>query len=151
MEESRRLIVRVAALNEYQVQSAEFVDVVNLDSRSCSCHKWDVIGIPCCHVVAAMKARNMNPYDYCERWYFTSTYQKTYSDVIHATRDRKQWEQQIVTGRVLPPMASKQLGRPKKSRIQVEDRLRQRRVVTCSSCGERGHNRGSCKNPSVQQ
>ena len=84
------LMVRVAALNEYQVQSAEFVDVVNLDSRSCSCRKWDVIGIPCCHAIAAMKARNMNPYDYCEQWYLTITYQKTYNAIIHAIHDRKQ-------------------------------------------------------------
>ena len=139
-------MVWVAALNEYQVQSVEFVDVVNLDRRSCSCRKWDVIGIPCCHAVAAMEALNMNPYDYCEQWYLTSTYQKTYNDIIHATRDRKQWEQHIITGRVLPPLASKQPGRLKKSRIRVENRHRQRRVVTYSCCGERGHNHGSCKN-----
>ena len=39
IDKSRRLMVRVAALNEYQVQSAEFVDIVNLDRRSYSCSK----------------------------------------------------------------------------------------------------------------
>lgn len=102
---------------------------------SFSCRKWDVIGIPCCHVIAAMKARNMNPYEYYEYWHLTGMYQKMYSDVIHATRDRKQWEQHL-TGRVIPPLASKQLGRPKKNKIRVEDQHRKRRVITCSCCRE---------------
>ena len=51
MEESRMLHVRIAGLTEFQVQSAEYVDAVNLKRRSCLCHKWEVVGIPCCHVV----------------------------------------------------------------------------------------------------
>ena len=69
MEESRRLHICVAGLVEFQVQSGEYVDVVNLECRSCSCHRWEVMGIPCSHAVAAMKVRNIDPYDYSEHWY----------------------------------------------------------------------------------
>lgn len=93
MEESCRLHVRIVCLIELQVQSAEYIDVVNLEYGSRSCRKWEVMGVPCLYVVAAMKVRNIDLYDYCEHWYHTGLYQRTYNKVIHATRDRKQWEQ----------------------------------------------------------
>ena len=104
------------------------------------------MGIPCCHALAAMKVRNLNPYDYVEDCYLTNTYRASYSKVKHATRDSRQWEH-TSNETVLPPRATKQPGRPKKNRIRVEDRNRQRRVVTCSNCRRRGHNRKSCRNP----
>lgn len=93
MEESRRH----AGLVEFQVQSAEYVDVVDLVRGTFTCHKWEARGIPCSHVVAGMKVRNLNPYDNYKYWYLTSMYQTTcmyqttYNEVIHVTRDRKQW------------------------------------------------------------
>lgn len=66
--------VRVAGLVEFQVQSAEYVDVVDLERRTFTCHKWAEMGIPCSHVVAGMKVRNLNTYDYYEYWYLTSMY-----------------------------------------------------------------------------
>lgn len=148
MDEARRLHVRVAGIVEFQVQSAEYVDVVDLERKSCTCRKWEILGIPCCHAIAAMKMRNYDPYEFCEHWYFASTYRTTYSEVIHATRDSKQWEHTAEL-RVIPPMSSKQPGRPKKNRIRTEDIGRVRRAVTCSNCKGRGHNRGSCRNPPV--
>ena len=56
----------------------------------------------------------------------------THSEVLHATRDHKQWEH-TSDKRVLPPRATKQPGRPKKNRIRIEDCGRQRWVVTCGN------------------
>ena len=144
-EEARRLHVRVDGLEEFQVQSASFVDVVYLDRWTCTCRKWKIIEIPCSHAIVGMRLRNKNPYDFCEDWYLASKYQSTYKEDIHATRDSKQWEH-ISDERVLLPLSSKQLERPRKKRIRTEDRYRERRVVTCSHCHERGHNRASCRN-----
>ncbi|RWR87935.1 hypothetical protein CKAN_01689900 [Cinnamomum micranthum f. kanehirae] len=146
VEESLQLHVRVAGPIEFQVQSAEFVDVVDLERRTCTCRKWEIMGIPCSHSLASMKMRNLNPYDFVEDWYLTTTYRTTYNEVLHATRDSRQWEH-TSDEKVLPPCATKQPGRPKKNRVHVEGRNRQRRVVTCSNCKERGHNRHSCRNP----
>ena len=65
-EESFRVHVRVAGLVEFQVQFAEFIDVVDLDKRKCTCRKWEFLGIPCSHALAAMQMRKLNPYNFCE-------------------------------------------------------------------------------------
>lgn len=151
MEESHRLHARAVGLVEFQVQSGEYVDVVNLKCRSFSCRRWEVMGIPLSHAVAAMKVQNIDPYDYCEHWYHTPMYQMTYSEVLHATRNRRQWES-CSCEHILPPLASKHPGRQKKNRVWVEDRNHVRRVVTYSNYKEMGHNQGTCRNPlAVQQ
>ena len=124
------------------------MDVVYLEWKTCTCRKWQILGIPCCHALTSMKVRNYDPYSFCELSYSVSTYHRTYSEVLHATRDIKQWEHTCDV-RVLLPRATKQPGRPKKNRIRTEDRGRQRRVVTCSNCKGRGHNCGGCHNPLV--
>lgn len=112
MEETRRVHVRVAGLVEFQVQSAEYVDVVDLDRRKCTCRKWEILGLPCCHALASMKVRNYDPYEFHEHQYLSSVYRTTYNEVLHATRDSKHWEDTIQEI-VLPPRATKQPGCPK--------------------------------------
>ena len=120
MEEAHRVHVLVAGLVEFQVQSVEYVDVVDLDQRICRCWKWEILGIPCCHALAAMKVRNYDPYKFCEHWYLSRMYRLTYSGLIHATLDNKQWEHTSDV-RVLPPRATKQPGYPRKKRLRNED------------------------------
>lgn len=43
--------------------------VVNLGDKSCSCRKWDLSGIPCCHAVACMWFNNYIPEDYVSPYY----------------------------------------------------------------------------------
>jgi hypothetical protein len=43
--------------------------VVNLIERTCACRKWDLTGIPCCHVIAAIYYNQANPEDYVAHWY----------------------------------------------------------------------------------
>ena len=86
-EEFRRLHVHVAGLVEFQVQSAEFIDVVHLDQGTCTCRQWQILGIPCSHAIAAMQLRNKCPYDFYEHWFLAATYRLTYNEVLHATRD----------------------------------------------------------------
>lgn len=48
--------------------------VVNLSERSCSCRKWDLTGIPCCHGVACMWHNNYAPEDYVSIHYRCCVY-----------------------------------------------------------------------------
>jgi len=33
---------------------------VNIDTQECTCRKWMLSGIPCCHALAAMRFLNLN-------------------------------------------------------------------------------------------
>ena len=81
-EEAQRLHVHVAGLVEFQVQSANYVDIVHLDRRTCTCRKWEVLGIPCSHAITSIRVRKYNPYDFCDNWYLTSVLQAMYNKVI---------------------------------------------------------------------
>ncbi|KAJ8624324.1 hypothetical protein MRB53_032854 [Persea americana] len=87
----------------------EYVDVVLLDKHSCTCQKWDVLGILCSHALAVIEARGLDPYDFCQHWFSRDTYRQTYSHVLHATRDIRQWEERSNV-RVLPPHVRRQPG-----------------------------------------
>jgi hypothetical protein len=42
---------------------------VNMGKRICSYNFWELIGIPCKHVVVAMGKRGQNPKDFVSDWY----------------------------------------------------------------------------------
>ena len=44
---------------------------VNLPSRSCTCRKWDLSGIPCRHAVSAIRENGMEVDDYISDYYLT--------------------------------------------------------------------------------
>ncbi|XXG59581.1 hypothetical protein AAC387_Pa04g1641 [Persea americana] len=143
-EDARRLGVRPASQYEYQVHFAQYIDVVHLDLRSCSCRRWDVLGIPCSHAMAAIQMSGVHPYDYCEHWFSSDVYRSTYNDIVHAIRDIGQWEVQSNMP-ILPPHARWQAGQPKKNRTRTK--VRQKWQVTCSNCRQIRHNRKRCRYP----
>ncbi|XP_022634759.1 uncharacterized protein LOC111241397 [Vigna radiata var. radiata] len=50
---------------------------VDLDTHECSCRKWMISGIPCCHAVAAMHYINLDPDTFIPTWFMKSTYEET--------------------------------------------------------------------------
>ena len=47
---------------------------VDLDSRSCICRKWDLCGIPCCHVVSCTFFLRKNVEDFVDDCYRREAY-----------------------------------------------------------------------------
>ncbi|XXG73317.1 hypothetical protein AAC387_Pa07g2258 [Persea americana] len=130
-EHASRLGVRATRPTEIKVHSSEYVDVVHLDRRSCTCRRWELLGIFCSHAVATLKMRGLDPYDYCEQWFTSDMYKRTCNFVIHGRRDMNQWDVRAGS-HVLPPHGKRQAGRPKKNRIRIEDCGKNK--VTCSRC-----------------
>jgi len=48
---------------------------VNVDAQHCSCRKWLLMAILCCHAIAAMNFINMNVEDYIQIWFRRSIYE----------------------------------------------------------------------------
>jgi hypothetical protein len=42
---------------------------VNLLKKTCACKKWDLTGIPCCHVVSSIWDHRKNPEDFVSSYY----------------------------------------------------------------------------------
>ena len=45
IEEAYRVHIHVAGLVKFQVQSAKYVEVVDLEWRTCICSKWEILGL----------------------------------------------------------------------------------------------------------
>jgi hypothetical protein len=70
-----------------------------------------------------------------------------------ALQDKSEW-QKVEATKILPPIYEKRVGRPPKSRrkqpqeVQGKNRPKLSKhgiIMHCSYCGDKGHNRASCK------
>ncbi|XP_047173523.1 uncharacterized protein LOC124841314 [Vigna umbellata] len=89
--------------------------VVDLDKVECSCRKWTLTRITCCHALAAMNVLNINGEDYVSNWFRRATYQETYIPMIYPVNGHHLWEMTYHPN-VLPPPKRVLPGRPKKKR-----------------------------------
>ncbi|KAL4577821.1 hypothetical protein LXL04_013935 [Taraxacum kok-saghyz] len=146
----------------YQV-SAPCMDqcVVDVPAGTCSCNRWELTGIPCKHAIAAIwdMGRNNENVGIPETWvhqtYWLETWKEMYSFKIEPINGRSMWEKSLCPTTLLPPKHHVQVGRPKKKRkksaMELQDMVKGDRVsrsqksVTCSKCGNIGHNARSCK------
>jgi hypothetical protein len=140
--------------NKFQV--AHFVNgqqfIVDTKKKSCTCNFWDLVGIPCRHVVAALGLSSENPIDFVDECYSRDKYAKCYGFAVSAINGVDMWPKppEGVEENILPPMYKNGPGRPRKLRIREvgEEGARRRRkgvVYFCTKCNKPGHNAGSCK------
>ncbi|XP_057417051.1 uncharacterized protein LOC130711447 [Lotus japonicus] len=54
----------------FEVTNGTWKYAVNLDAKSCACRRWDLTGIPCCHVVACIWYNNTRPEDFVDPYYW---------------------------------------------------------------------------------
>ena len=136
--------------------------VVNLKELSCTCRKWLITAIPCCHAVTAIKHMKKSPEDYIPVCFRKQTYEECYSHMIFPPKGEKMRKITRYPD-VLPPLEKKRTGRPKKKRTkdvnEKEDEANKKAklsnttpatvtrkgiVMTCSKCGQKGHNKTKC-------
>jgi len=124
---------------------------VNIDKRDCTCRKWAISGMPCCHALTAMKFLNLNGEDFMSDWFRKTTYEETYNSIIYPINGQQAWERTPYPD-VFPPKKRVMPGRPKKKRrleaweIKKDDtQLRKGGYKKrCTVCRGVGHNRTFC-------
>ncbi|XP_017423485.1 uncharacterized protein LOC108332682 [Vigna angularis] len=77
--------------------------VVDLSNHTCSCYFWDLIGIPCRHVVAAIHYKLENPEDYVHHYYKKHAYETCYGPQIIPINGQQLWPTSDSTT-LLPPI-----------------------------------------------
>ena len=137
----------------YQVRArGEDQFVVDINRRTCGCNKWQLVGIPCVHGMAAILSTNHNPMDFIHFRYKKEAFIHAYTPVIYGINGPKMWPKSNEAPLECPDFR-KQRGRPKKKRnlqpdeVRIGNTSKLRRnyiVVKCTKCGKAGHNRATC-------
>jgi len=125
--------------------------IVDLTNHSCTCYFWDLVGIPCRHVVAAINYRVEQPSDYVHAYYKREAYEACYGSPISPINGQQLWPKSNGP-QILPPIFKTPPGRPRKLRRREPDedvshsRLGKKHLrMKCSNCGQFDHNIRSCK------
>ena len=145
--------------------------LVDLETRTCSCHVWQSSGYPCEHAVAIIMALKRNPQLYSKAFFTLESYCKSYKNaILHPlARDYSQplvWPSELgEDGKIdgddgdvsepegnsmLPPRTCRPTGRPKKRRIRSTGESetptdRQHRQNRCRRCRGLGHSKRTCR------
>ncbi|XP_056698676.1 uncharacterized protein [Spinacia oleracea] len=126
--------------------------VVDLEAKTCSCRKWNMLGYPCCHAVACIYFLNKEAEDFVEDCYKRETYLKAYAGSIPPIDGERYWPR--VEYGLDPPPIKIGPGRPRVNRRKdpMEDPKKPGTLqrtgmeMTCSICHVKGHNKRRCPN-----
>ncbi|KAD3066829.1 hypothetical protein E3N88_34709 [Mikania micrantha] len=109
--------------DQYQVSGKlNHQRVVDLREKNCSCRRWEITGLPCCHAVASIwfMASNGQKVGVLESWvhpvYTLQRWKDVYSFKIMPINGRSLWEKTHVPTTLAPPKHHNQVGRPKRAR-----------------------------------
>ncbi|RYR13129.1 hypothetical protein Ahy_B04g070283 isoform D [Arachis hypogaea] len=129
--------------------------VVDLLAGTCSCRFWDLSGMPCSHACSAIFEKGDNPEEYCSNYYSPTAYLAIYGKSIAPINGENMWPK-VNCDNIIPPIFRVKHGRPRMVWIREPDENRSQTKykrtgtsVTCSNCGQYGHNRRHCPNPIV--
>ncbi|KAL6560408.1 hypothetical protein OROGR_003967 [Orobanche gracilis] len=122
------------------------VQIVKLKENFCSCQKWQIMGFPCSHVMAACQSCCLDYTTLVQKWYSITTYEMSWKPQFHPIPDQAYWP--APGEMILVPcdsMKRTKKGRPKSTRLHNEMDVRESRgSVRCSTCKEEGHNKKTC-------
>nr|XP_016458495.1 PREDICTED: uncharacterized protein LOC107782161 [Nicotiana tabacum] len=113
--------------------------IVCLESKKCSCGKFQLDELPCAHALATLRHRNETYENYCSPYYTKESLLHMYEIPVNPLPDESKWNvsQHIFDEVVNPPTGEKrQPGRPQKERYKTYDELKSKKYkVSCDNCG----------------
>ncbi|XP_020274589.1 uncharacterized protein LOC109849188 [Asparagus officinalis] len=117
------------------VELMEKREVLNMENRTCTCRRGQLIGLPCRHAAEVIgEMRNARWSDYVDPAYYISNYKLAYQNVIAAMPAKEEGQNIPLDYKVSPPHATRPRGRPKKQRVS-------KRRHHCSRCGGMVHHK----------
>ncbi|KAA0062580.1 MuDRA-like transposase [Cucumis melo var. makuwa] len=101
------------------LQHLDKEEVVNLQTKECTCKEFQAEQLPCSHAIAAARDRNINVYSLCANYYTNECLLAAYAEAVYPVGNQSDWKtsEDYVHMTVLPPKVVKRVGRPKKKRI----------------------------------
>ncbi|XP_040948664.1 uncharacterized protein [Gossypium hirsutum] len=138
--------------NGCELRKGRYQYTVDLSQSICSCRSWQISGILCAHACAAMYHLGLQLDDYLNECHHIKTYKKAYSFPMQPINGPHDWPKTGIE-LALPPIERKMPGRPKKNRRIAKDEPKRLKpdhlsrkglLMTCTQCGQHGHNKGFC-------
>lgn len=87
---------------------------VNLEKKTCTCRKWNLRGIPCCHAISCIFFLHMEAEAFVDECYLRATYLKAYNGSIPPCEGERHWP--AIEYPLQPPPIKIGPGRPRKNR-----------------------------------
>ncbi|KAL8508945.1 hypothetical protein ACS0TY_016224 [Phlomoides rotata] len=120
----------------FEVSSIPSVNV-NLNSRTCSCHQWQISGFPCAHAVAVIRRHCNSVFSHVSDCFFTTKFRECYMHDLHPIPDTQKFEYPPnLEKKILPPTLKRTPGRPKTKRIPSYGEFPKRKKKCCERCGK---------------
>ncbi|KAK1384326.1 putative Short-chain dehydrogenase-reductase B [Heracleum sosnowskyi] len=141
---------------EFEIVSTERTNIVHIQTRVCSCHRWQLYGLPCAHAAAALISCGQNAQLFADHCFTVHSYRETYSQIIYPIPDKCMWKELgdgtegggvSLDNAIRAPKIRRPPGRPKKKVLRVESLKRPKRVVQCGRCRMLGHSQKKCTLP----
>ncbi|KAL8125142.1 hypothetical protein AgCh_012716 [Apium graveolens] len=141
---------------EFEIVSTERTNIVDIQARVCSCHRWQLYGLPCAHAAAALISCGQNAQLFADHCFTVHSYRETYSQIIFPIPDKCMWKELgdgtegcgvSLDNAIRAPKIRRPPGRPKKKVLRVESLKRPKRVVQCGRCRMLGHSQKKCTLP----
>nr|XP_043625642.1 uncharacterized protein LOC122597073 [Erigeron canadensis] len=144
---SLRSFDRQKGVFEVITQRGKNIQVVNLELRSCTCGKWDIYKYPCSHVLSACAKLLLNPWQYVHECYSIINYCATWSSEFSPIPHEAYWPQAPNIALLSnSELKRDKRGRPRSTRLRNGMDIKEgKKSTNCGICGERGHNRATCK------
>ncbi|XP_065626133.1 uncharacterized protein LOC136066181 [Quercus suber] len=135
---------------------------VRIRERTCSCGKWQNIGIPCSHAIRVCDYLNIDSTAYIHPCYGLDNALNTYQHAFVIPKSQSLWRDPMGPKWLPNPALLRAKGRPVKSRIRNEmdgvrnkdqgsrwrredaDLIESQPKQTCGLCHASGHNRRKC-------
>ncbi|XP_061359856.1 uncharacterized protein LOC133303900 [Gastrolobium bilobum] len=86
---------------------------VNLTQQSCSCNVWQLTGLPCEHVIAAIAHKNEPVKNHVHQWLIVDALHATYEHTLNPVNSQQYWPA-CDAPKPLPPHLKRPIRRPKK-------------------------------------
>jgi hypothetical protein len=150
---SRKCVPKRADKGLWQVKSGKNTHEVNITSRTCSCRKWQLSGMPCNHAVSALYKAALHPKDFVSPFLKKEMYLKSYKPVFTPMPPEHGWTKTDIPD-IMPPAFKDHLkGRRQEKRRRGKFEPPKPRetsrmsTITCGNCSLQGHKYTSCSQP----
>ncbi|XP_070026393.1 uncharacterized protein [Nicotiana sylvestris] len=119
---SQKLRVRVSTDHLHTVLDGVKRYIVCLETKKCSCGKFQLDELPCAHALAALRHMKETYENYCSPYYTRKSLLLTYEMPVNPLPDESKWDvPQHILDEVVKPQAGdkRQPGRPHKERYKT--------------------------------